>query len=168
MQTLAEQAPFSILATEPRVDEQTRVLKHGESFAVFDQHGTIAPAGLGDLGLYHEGTRFLSRLEVFLGDRHPLLLSSTVRQDSALIVDMTNPDFKEGTELLLPRETLHLFGLCFLWQGACYVRWRVRNYGLAPIDLRLGLIFAADYADIFEVRGIERRRRGRLLAPSVG
>jgi glycogen debranching enzyme len=167
MPMLEAQAPFSILATEPRADEQTRVLKHGESFAVFDRHGSISPAGLGELGLYHEGTRFLSRLEVFLGERRPLLLSSTVRQDGALIIDLTNPDFKEGSEVILPRETLHLFALSFLWEGACYVRWRVRNYGLAPADLRLGLAFAADYADIFEVRGTERRRRGRPLPPFV-
>lgn len=168
MQTLETHAPFSILATEPRADEQTRVLKHGESFAVFDRYGAIVPLGLGELGLYHEGTRFLSRLEIFLGERHPLLLSSTVRDDSALIVDLTNPDFKDGPELVLPRETLHLFVLSFLWEGACYIRWRIRNYGLIPIDLRLGLVFAADYADIFEVRGIERPRRGRPLPPSVG
>lgn len=168
MQTLEALAPFSILATEPRADEQTRVLKHGESFAVFDRYGAIAPVGLGELGLYHEGTRFLSRLELLLGDRRPLLLSSTVRQDGALIVDLTNPDLKDGMELVLPRETLHVFGLSFLWEGACYFRWRVRNYGLAPTDLRLGLVFAADYADIFEVRGIERLRRGRPLSPSVG
>ena len=168
MQTLEAQALFPILATEPRADEQTRVLKHGESFAVFDRYGAIAPAGLGELGLYHEGTRFLSRLEVFLEERRPLLLSSTVRQDSALIVDLTNPDFVDGKEVILPRETLHLFALSFLWEGAAYVRWRVRNYGLAPVDLRLGLVFAADYADIFEVRGMKRPRRGRPLPPSVG
>ena len=96
MQVLEAQAPFSILATEPRADERTRVLKQGESFAVFDRHGAIVPAGLGELGLFHEGTRFLSRLELFLGERRPLLLSSTVRDDSALLVDLTNPDFKEG------------------------------------------------------------------------
>ncbi|HYU34124.1 MAG TPA: glycogen debranching N-terminal domain-containing protein [Thermoanaerobaculia bacterium] len=168
MQTLETQAPFSILATEPRADEQTRVLKHGESFAVFDQHGAIHPAGLGELGLFHEGTRFLNRLEVFLGERRPLLLSSSVRRDSALLVDLTNPDFKDGTKIVLPRDTLHLFALSFLWDGACYVRWRVRNYGLAAVDLRLGLVFAADYADIFEVRGIERQRRGNPLPPAVG
>src|SRR5688572_20354660 len=39
---------FYILATSPRVDEQTRVLKQGDTFAVFDRYGDIQPAGLGE------------------------------------------------------------------------------------------------------------------------
>jgi glycogen debranching enzyme len=159
---------FSVLATAPQTDERTRVLKNGESFAVFDYAGNIVPKGLGELGLYHEGTRFLSRLELLLEGGRPLLLSSTVRQDSALIVDLTNPDFKDGGKVTLPKDTLHLFGMSLLWEGACYVRWRVRNYGAAAVPLRLALLFSADYADVFEVRGTERARRGRLREPAVG
>jgi glycogen debranching enzyme len=159
--------PFSVLATEPQADERTRVLKNGESFAVFDRAGNILSKGLGELGLYHEGTRFLSRLELLLEGGRPLLLSSTVRQDSALIVDLTNPDLKDGGTVTLPKDTLHLFGMSILWEGACYVRWRVRNYGAAAVPLHLALLFSADYADVFEVRGTERARRGRLREPTV-
>src|SRR5436305_1905042 len=38
-ETLTAHQPYSILATEPRADDQTRVLKHCESFAVFDRSG---------------------------------------------------------------------------------------------------------------------------------
>ncbi|HEX7182182.1 MAG TPA: amylo-alpha-1,6-glucosidase [Thermoanaerobaculia bacterium] len=166
-QILEAQETYSILATEPRADEQTRVLKHGESFAVFDRNGGIRRVGLGEMGLYHEGTRFLSLLQLLLEDQRPLFLSSTVRQDGALAVDLTNPDLKRGPEILLPRDTLHVFGLSFLWDGACYLRWRLRNYGLSPAELRLSLLFAADYADIFEIRGTQRPLRGRLLEPQA-
>jgi glycogen debranching enzyme len=164
-ETLINQEPFTVLATEPQSDERTRVLKNGESFAVFDHAGNIAPMGLGELGLYHEGTRFLSRLELLLEGSRPLLLSSTVRQDSALIVDLTNPDVKDGVAVILPKDTLHLFGMSFLWEGACYVRWRVRNYGATAVPLRLALLFSADFVDVFEVRGMQRTRRG-LLRPA--
>ena len=43
-------------------DDRTRVLKHGDTFAVFDHSGQIKPGGLGEEGLYHEGTRYLSCL----------------------------------------------------------------------------------------------------------
>src|SRR5438128_7766601 len=85
--------PFYILATSPVADEQRRVLKHGETFAVFDHYGDIKPEGLGEEGLYHEGTRFLSYLVLRLGNNRPMFLSSTVKEDNDfLAVDLTNPD----------------------------------------------------------------------------
>jgi len=57
---------FYVLASSSRLDDRTQVLKDGETFAVLDRYGDIAPVGAGDLGLYHEGTRFLSRLHLTL------------------------------------------------------------------------------------------------------
>ena len=34
---------FYILATSSLMDDRTRVLKHGETFAVFDRYGDIQP-----------------------------------------------------------------------------------------------------------------------------
>ena len=51
---------YYILATSTRADERTRVIKHGDSFGVFDHSGMIHQAGMGELGLYHDNTRFLS------------------------------------------------------------------------------------------------------------
>src|SRR3954471_7086185 len=92
-----------ILATSSRTDDRTRVLKYGETFAVFDRFGDVQPVGLGEQGLYHDGTRFLSRLELRVGGRRPLLLSSTVKDENDLLaVDLTNPDLaaRDGTLLL--------------------------------------------------------------------
>ncbi len=44
----------------PRTRPETRVLKHGETFGVFDGFGDIAVGRRGQ-GLYHDGTRYLSR-----------------------------------------------------------------------------------------------------------
>ena len=41
---------FYILATSSRADDRTRVLKHGDTFAVFDRFGDIQPVGLGRAG----------------------------------------------------------------------------------------------------------------------
>ncbi len=53
---------FYILATDSSADNVTRVLKDGDTFAVFDRHGDIQATGTGQEGLYHDGTRFLSHL----------------------------------------------------------------------------------------------------------
>lgn len=156
-----------ILATSAMADDRTRVLKHGETFAVFDRYGDVQPVGRGAQGLYHEGTRFLSRLEFTLHGARPLLLSSTVRDDNALLaVDLTNPDIKDGDRVVVPRGTLHLFRSKFIWQGCCFERLRLCNYGTAPIPADFALAFEADYADIFEVRGTRRARRG-VRRPTV-
>ena len=87
---------YYILAKSSLADDRTLVLKHGDAFAVFDRYGDIQPVGLGEQGLYRDGTRFLSRLVLNLGGMRPMLLSSTVREDNVLLaVDLTNPDVYE-------------------------------------------------------------------------
>ena len=135
---------------------------------MFDRSGAIRPLGLSEMGLFHEGTRFLSGLELLLENQLPLLLSSTVRRDNALIVDLTNPDFPQGPAGPLPRDTIHVFSTAFLWEGACYSRLRFHNYSPHALDLHLSLRYAADYADIFEIRGTPRQRRGHKLDAAVG
>ncbi len=155
---------FYILATSSLADNRMPVLKHGETFAVFDRYGDIQPLGLGEQGIYHEGTRFLSRLLLRVAQSRPLFLSSTVKEDNALlVVDLTNPDLTLNERVSVPRGTLHIFRTKFLWAGACYERLRIFNYGLEPIDMPLSLQFDADFADIFEVRGLRREHRGRRL-----
>ena len=68
----------------PPADDRTRVLKHGTSFAVFDRYGDIETAELKEQGIFCEGTRFLSHLELHLAQARPLLLSSTIKADNSL------------------------------------------------------------------------------------
>src|SRR5262249_52365430 len=153
----------------PLAGERDRVLKQGDTFAVFDHHGDIRPVGMREQGLFHEGTRFLSCLILRLGRNEPLFLSSTVKKDNAVLtVDLTNPDVRVGDHITLCRGMLHLSRSILLWHGACYQQVRLRNYGTAPVEASFSLRFEADFADIFEVRGTQRPRRGRLQAPSVG
>jgi glycogen debranching enzyme len=157
---------WSIPATPARVTEGTRILKQGETFAVFNRTGDISSFDAGEQGLYYMGTRFLSCFELLVNGRRPLLLSSTVRQDNdLLVVDLTNPDMGGDGEERIPSDILHIFRSSFLWDGICYHRMRISNYGEPRRRITLAIRFAADYADIFEVRGTSRERRGRLGEP---
>ncbi len=159
---------YYILATSSLADEEDRVLKQGETFVVFDRYGDIKPVGLGEEGLYHQGTRFLSGMLLRLANERPMLLSSTIRQDNALLaVDLTNPDVSEDDELLVARGTVHIARTAFLWDDACHNRIVFRNYGLTPVRVPIELRFDADFADIFEVRGAKRDRRGTQREPQV-
>jgi glycogen debranching enzyme len=157
-----------IVATSGRLNDRLRVLKHGDTFAVFDAKGDILPVGQGEQGLYHEGTRYLSRLQFLLQDRQPFLLSSTVKEQiPVLSVNLTNPDIFSGEQVDLKRNTLHVTRTILLWGMACHEDFRIRNYALEPVDVRISFDFDADFADIFEVRGFDREQKGRLLPPVV-
>jgi glycogen debranching enzyme len=159
---------FYIRSSSPRVDVRPRVLKQGDTFAVFDRFGDIEAFGTGELGLYYQDTRFLSRLTLRLGKDRPLLLSSTVRDDNAVMaVDATNPDAWRDSEIVIPRGTVHFFRSKILWQRTCHERLRIHNYGRAAIELSFSIEFDADFADIFELRGTKRERRGRRLETQV-
>ncbi|MCS6290988.1 MAG: amylo-alpha-1,6-glucosidase [Nitrospira sp.] len=158
---------FYILASSSMADDRTRVLKHGETFGVYDRYGDIQPVGRGTQGVFHQGTRFLSRQELFLNNDRPMLLSSTVKEDNALLaVDLTNPDLYRDGRISIPRGSVHVFRSRFLWNGVSYERFRLSNYSLSTVKMTLSIRFEADFADIFEVRGKKRERKGRML-PNV-
>ena len=127
------QDQFYILATASRAGDRSAVLQHGDTFALFDLSGDIGSLGAGEQGLYHEGTRYLSRFRLRLNDRRPLLLSARVKDDNELFgADLTNPDMPLGDPgVVISRDIVHLFRARFLWDGTCHERIRLWNYGRA-------------------------------------
>ena len=155
---------YYILSTSSLTDDRTRVLKQGDTFAVFDRRGDIETLGQGVQGIYHEETRYLSRWVLRLSNRRPLLLSSAVRDDNAsLTVDLTNADIPADDRTIIPRGTLHIERSKFLWKGTQYERLRILNYSLSAVEVSFSIQIAADFADIFEVRGMQRERHGKFL-----
>ena len=156
-----------VSATSPRADARTRVLKHGDAFAVFDRLGDIQPAGLGEQGLYRDGTRFLSRLEFSVSGVPLLLLNSAVSRDNnAFSVDLTLPEIAAPGGGI-PRDSVHIRRSKQLCDGVLYETVELMNYAQEPVNLQLALNLAADYSDIFEVRGQTRAQRGTALPTAL-
>ena len=85
---------FYIPATTSILERRQRTLKHGDTFGIFDHYGNVVAGDGSPEGLYHNDTRFLSDLRILMNGHRPLLLSSTVQDNNALLtVDLTNPDF---------------------------------------------------------------------------
>ena len=162
------EVPFYIPATNlPSRPRYT--IKHGGTFVVMDSHGDIGAASGGADGLFHEDTRYMSQFELRFEGEAPLLLGSNVRDDnSALSADLTNPDIYRNGHIVLQKDTVHIVRTTFLWRKTAYQRIAVKNHGEQPIDCEFSLRFANDFADIFEVRGIPRTRRGIAQQPVVG
>jgi glycogen debranching enzyme len=156
---------FRIAATEGIREPRTRILKHGDTFGVLNDFGDMtAELGSPD-GLYHRDTRFLSQLELRLNGHRPLLLSSTPVEDNSLLpVDLANTDSIGADGAPLNRELIWLSRRQFIWQAAYYELLLLRNFDLHRHVVALSIRFSADFADIFEVRGQQRARRGQYAA----
>ena len=164
---------YYVHSTSARLDDRRRVLKHDNSFAVLDRHGNVESFGRNEFGLFYRDTRFVSQLSLRLKTsrstpQRPQLLSSAVKGDNAVLtVQLSNPDLP-GERDTLRQGTLHLLRSQVLWGATLCDGVRVHNYGEQPVRVCVLISCAADFADIFEVRGMERARRGTTLPAEVG
>ena len=165
---LLKEAAFYIPATGSPTRQRYK-LKHNDTFVVLDNHGDIG-AALGEPdGLFNNDTRFLSRLELHVNGQPTLLLGSRVRDDNTVITaDLTNPDIFDDGRIVLAKDTVHIARTSFVWNDTFHTRFGIRNYGNSAVELSLDLWFANDFADLFEVRGIGRERRGKSERTQLG
>jgi glycogen debranching enzyme len=159
---------FSIPADASMQQRPTRTLKHGDMFAMFDHSGDIISALGNPEGIFYRDTRHLSHLSLSICGTRPMLLSSTLRDDNAaLTCDLTNPDFYEADHIVLEHDLIHLRRVKYLWKGATFERLAIRNFSETRQHIKLKLEFAADFADLFEVRGAHRESRGMFHPTEV-
>src|SRR5271163_1851971 len=155
---------YYVRAISSFADGRTRVLKYGKTFAVFNRFGDLEALGPMQFGLFYAETRHLSRFTLRLNGREAMLLSSTIRDDNGfLTVDLSNVDNLVDGKIELARGTIHLFRCKFLDQAGCHEQIRIINYGMETLEASISVRFAADFADIFEVRGTMREHHGENL-----
>ena len=167
---LSIEQPFYIPMTGPATRPR-RSLKHDDTFIVLDSHGDIGASSGGPDGLFYADTRYLAKLQLAFDDMQPLLLGSNLRDDnSQLTIDLTNPDVYRQGRLVLEKDMLHIVRTLFLWRGTAYQRIGLQNHGERRASFDVTLLFDNDFADLFEVRGEKRQRRGvgsaQLLGPA--
>jgi N-terminal domain of (some) glycogen debranching enzymes len=76
---------FGIMAAASLERVRRLVLKHGDSFGVFDNYGDAVSGPGSAEGLYHRDMRDLSNFAVTIEGARPMLLSSTLRDDNATL-----------------------------------------------------------------------------------
>jgi glycogen debranching enzyme len=162
------EAPFHIPATDLAARARC-TLKYGDTFAVLDSHGDIGASSGGPDGLFHCDTRFLSRLQLSVNGCQPLLLGFSLRDDNTMLaVDLTNPGIPADGQTGIEQHTLHMVRSVYLWRNTANQRLAVHNHGDRPVDFNLAIDFGNDFADVFEVRGLRRPRRGVATASLAG
>lgn len=141
----------------------TLTLKDDDIFLVTDTLGNIPGCLPGEVttsvGLFCQDTRFLSRLELQIDGQLPILLSSNASRGFAMSILCANPHLENrqiGAETIgIERE--------IVINGGLFEQLAITNYSTSPISFELSLSFDADFVDLFEIRGWERKQHGKLL-----
>jgi glycogen debranching enzyme len=157
-----ESAP--VLVTD--LSSKTLAVKQGDTFLYTDLEGNLDHGGDYGLGLFSRDTRFLSRFRMAISGRDPVLLSSSAERGYLSHVDLTNPDLYDGDVVSVPQQTLNIRRIRAV-NDRLFERVRVKNYNASAVELDLEFSFGADFADIFEVRGMADDSRPRPDPPSV-
>lgn len=145
--------------------ERQFVLKSGNTFAVYDANGDIRG---GDDGLFVNDTRVLSELVLTFGGRAPSLLSGSVSSDNAVFTaHLTNRPLPPIGGVRTPEGVIHVERKRVLSGHVLHESIVLTNYGTEPSTVPLSISFAADFLDMFEVRGAKRGKRGTLRPPVV-
>ncbi|MEA2588402.1 MAG: hypothetical protein QOH66_1329 [Actinomycetota bacterium] len=153
---------------EVRVETHQQLLsvKEGETFVCSDQQGDLSVPNTVGMGVYYRDTRFLSRFELRISGADPVLLSSSAERAHLSYVDLTNPDLWEGEVLAVPAQTVNIRRIRAV-ADRVLERMRIKNFNAFPVNVALEFTLAADFLDLFEVRGLMRERRGTCFVPLV-
>jgi len=168
---------YYILASSVAADLPRLVLKHDDAFLVADRRGDFPSLPGAEFGFYAEGTRFLHRLELRVYGRKPLLLNAAVSDDGVeAAIDLANADIPDEEMLgtsgepapaALPGRTVRIHRLVTVYRHHLYQTAIVESFAREAHWLEVAWEFGADFADVFDVRGHPRRRRGVDLPPCV-
>jgi glycogen debranching enzyme len=140
-------------------------LKDGDCFLVANAYGDI----LGGVdGFFDDDTRTLSRLRLLIGGKSPSRLGSGVSRDNVVFAfHGANRALPQMGEKATPPGVLHIERRRFLWRKRLYERLRVINHSLDHEILPVAYEFAADFHDVFEIRGMKRAARGSYKRPKA-
>jgi glycogen debranching enzyme len=146
---------------------KTLAVKEGDTFLYCDLEGNLDHGGDYGLGLYSRDTRFLSHFRMTISGRDPVLLSSSSERGYMAYVDLTNPNLYEGEEVAVAQQSLNIRRIRAI-NGRLFERVRVKNYNAHAVSMDLEFSFGADFADIFEIRGMPRDGDGDIEDPRIG
>lgn len=145
--------------------EQLMALKDADTFVVADIWGDMKG---GADGLFDRDTRLLSRFTMTAGLSRPSRLSSGISQDNVFFTaHSTNRPLPPMGGRSAPAGVIHIERRRFVRDQRMFERIRMVNHGVEDVLLPMAFDFAADFADIFEVRGSPRAKRGMQETPTA-
>ena len=145
-------------------DAEQLVCAGGSLFLVTDRHGDIVPRGARELGLFFRDTRHLSFLSLQMENAELVHLSAETSHDAYNQIDLMVSGLDEGEFLDDPQNFLHVRRRQLL-DDLLVEEVTFTNFLGRAVEIRVRVSFDVDFADIFEVRGAKRPRRGQKQTP---
>jgi glycogen debranching enzyme len=142
--------------------EHSITLKHNRYFLMADPHGDVTPPGHCSLGLFCDDTRILSHYRLTMRGDGPSLFSTQIDRSFIAQIDLAVNDTEFGGDGWDPRNCLHIRREILL-EDRLMERITFTNYLAEPIDFWFELETGCDFVDIFEVRGLKRKKRGEYF-----
>lgn len=143
-------------------DQERVVVKLGSQFLVLDQNGFI-PNNLPNspYGLYKDDTRYLSTWTMFINGARLRLLSSNPHTgfEADLVYGNQRSANLEQQSVMVRRQ--------IVIDRDVHEKITIRNYNPHAVSFEFAIAYGADHADIFEVRGTQRLKRGISAIPKV-
>lgn len=137
------------------------VLKSGSHFLVLDQSGFIPACNSLGYGYYRYDTRHLSQWELHVNGTPLSLLSNDTSFGYRGNFLYTN-SFSEG----IPQQKLIMERQIVL-ADSLFEKLVIQNFHSETVSLDFNWHFQSDFADMFEVRGVNREQRGERMIPAA-
>ena len=150
------------------VSADLMALIRGSTFFAATHQGDLVPPGAPHIGLFHNDTRFLSHFELRINEAEPLVLSSTtVGADNSRVELTAKGGPITGGNLDIPINNIYVHREQILDKSHFYDVLDFQNFHDGDVTIKVEISFAADFMDIFQVRGILRGKSGRYYQPVV-
>ena len=142
------------------------VIRERDLFLLTDNTGEVPEDNINGYGLYFADTRYLSTFEFSMAENKSMVLLSTAEPGYSSEQVLTNYTMTDLDGRKIPRATVQVHRTRVV-QDALEETLRVDNYNNFPLHLELRFRFAADFADIFVVRGFAPEQRGEAVPPAL-
>ncbi|HEX5369232.1 MAG TPA: amylo-alpha-1,6-glucosidase [Dehalococcoidia bacterium] len=144
---------------------QTLTCREGDQFLITDTSGNAGGGNRTGLGLYGRDTRHLSAYDLMIDGYHPLVLLSTAESGYSQEQILGNHMTVAG-DTVVGRASIEIRRRRTLGDPLTE-RLSLTNYNQFSVVVRPAYLFAADFADVFQIRGHKRRHEGKLEPPVV-
>jgi len=155
---------LGFLAYEPRKVNNLTLID-GKTFLSTTVSGDITPPGAPDVGFFHDDTRFLSSLELRVGGHRTVVLSSSTEKTFASKIELTTGSLAQINSFDLPENTIYMRRQQLLASEVLYDSITFSNFNQSEVELQVEIAIAADFVDVFQVRGCARRKCGQYYRP---
>jgi len=155
---------LGFLAYEPRKVNNLTLID-GKTFLSTTVSGDITPPGAPDVGFFHDDTRFLSSLELRVGGHRTVVLSSSTEKTFASKIELTTGSLAQINSFDLPENTIYMRRQQLLASEVLYDSITFSNFNQSEVELQVEIAIAADFVDVFQVRGCARHKCGQYYRP---